>query len=101
MGVTGDPITISSLADTEAVYVGNVLSNAQALVAKAALNGDFDGSYISVSRLSIDQGIIDWIEADPETTEATLAHLVGEPKGYLCNGDSMFHVNKGVIAFRM
>ena len=99
--VTGDPITISSLADTEAVYVGNVLSNAQALVAKAALNGDFDGSYISVSRLSIDQGIIDWIEADPETTEATLAHLVGEPKGYLCNGDSMFHVNKGVIAFRM
>lgn len=92
----GNPITVSSTDDASAMYVGNVVANAQAFVAKAALNGEFEGSHLDISRLSITQDVIDWIETDG----AKLSDLVAGD-GYLCNGDSMFHVNKGVIAFKI
>ncbi len=96
---TGEPITISSLDDNLARYTGNVIANAQAFVAKAFLNGDFDGSSLDLSRLNITQDVINWVEAQPGFE--TLSSIAGSESDYFCNGDSMFHVNKGVIAFKM
>ncbi len=92
---SGVPVTTTSLDESLAVYTGNVLANAQALVAKAALNGEFP-SFLDTSRLSISQDVLDWIE-----NETTLDTLVGTPDDYLCNGDTMFHVNKGLIGFKL
>lgn len=92
---SGEPLTISSFEDPEAIYVGNVLANAQALVAKAALANEFP-FYLDVSRMSIDQGVLDWIE-----NEEPLSAIVSGPDDYRCNGDTMFHVNKGVIGFKI
>lgn len=91
----GLPVTTSSLDESVATYKGNALANAQALVAKGALNGEFP-FFLNVSRLNITQDIIDWIE-----NESTLDSLVSSPDDYLCNGDTMFHVNKGVIGFKL
>lgn len=74
-------------------FTGNVVANAQALVAKAAANGEFDGSHLSTTRLSMSAQVLDWVEGRSTFDDAGLH--------YLCNGDSMFHVNKGAIAFRM
>ncbi len=92
---TGLPVTTSSLDESVATYKGNALANAQALVAKGALNGEFP-SFLNVRRLNITQDMIDWIE-----NENTLNSLVSSPEDYLCNGDTMFHVNKGVIGFKL
>ncbi len=91
----GSPVTVSSNNDATAVYTGNVLANAQALVAKADLNGEFP-PFLDTTRLNITQEVIDWIE-----NEDTLDVLVPNENTYLCNGDTMFHVNKGVIGFKM
>ncbi|MFT5041946.1 MAG: hypothetical protein ACI8TX_002926 [Hyphomicrobiaceae bacterium] len=81
--------------ESVAVYTGNVLANAQALVAKAALANEFP-NFLDVTRLNITQEILNWIESG-----ALLSTLVAQPSDYLCNGDTMFHVNKGVIGFKM
>ena len=92
---TGAPITVTSLEDGAATYQGNMLANAQALVAKAAHNGEFP-PFLNVSRLNITPKLIDWIES-----QGVLSDLVPTPTDYLCNGDTMFHVNKGVIGFKI
>ena len=93
---TGTPITISDAADALASYTGNAVANAQAFVAKAKANGEFESSHLDVSRLNIPGTVLAWVEG--EDGSATLADI---GVSYLCNGDSMFHVNKGVIAFKM
>lgn len=97
---TGRPVTISSLDESQARYMGNAVANAQAFVAKAFLAGEFEGSRFDLSRLNITADVLKWIEAKPgyETLDSIVQD---ESSGYLCNGDSMFHVNKGVIAFKM
>ena len=54
---TGHPVTVSSSNDTLASYRGNVLANAQALVAKAALHGEFP-SFLDTSRLHMPPEVI-------------------------------------------
>jgi hypothetical protein len=93
---TGAPVTISSLDATQARYTGNPVANAQAFVAKAALNGDLGSGHLDISRMNISQTVIDWVEG--AAGSETLADIGAV---YLCNGDSMFHVNKGTIAFKM
>jgi len=93
--VTGEPVTMSSL-DGSALYRGTPLSDAQSLVAKAFWAGDFEASNLDLSRLSITPELLSWVEG--EAGSETLNDLGME---YVCNGDSMFHVDKGVIAFRM
>ena len=94
---TGAPVTMSTVSDdATATYTGNVVANAQALVAKAELAGDFASCFLDVSRQSITQEIIDWIE-----NEDTLADLLAGPTDEICNGDTMFHVQKGVIGFKL
>lgn len=89
------PLTLSSKNDNNAVYTGNVVANAQALVAKAILAGEFKGSHLDTSRSTFNQDIIDWIEKRKPL--ATLS----KKYGYFCNCDSMIHVNKGVIGYRI
>ena len=73
-------------------YLGNVVSNAQAIVAKAIHHGIHFG-HLDVSRNNITPHIVEWIESFSK-----LNHFHTE--GYFCNGDAMFHVNKGVNVFR-
>lgn len=88
----GRPVTL----DEAERYRGNAVADAQLLVAKAAANGDFAGSHLDLTRLSITQEVVAWAESD-----APLSTLADGPGDWLCNGDSMFHVNKGVIGFKM
>ena len=97
--VTGAPITVSSLDKNSAKYTGNAVANAQAFVAKAFLNGEFDDSNLDLKRLSINENVLKWVEANPGFEN--LVSIVPTESDFLCNGDSMFHVNKGVIAFKM
>lgn len=93
---TGASVTLSDLDVNTATYKGNVAANAQAFVAKAIANGDFADSHLDISRLSITPEIVAFVEAAPGH------ETLGEAGfGYLCNADSMFHVNKGAIAFKM
>lgn len=93
---TGGPVTVSNFDDTLARYTGNPVANAQAFVAKAKLNGEFDGSVLNVTRLNIPADVLAWVEGHPGSETLAEAGIT-----YLCNGDSMFHVNKGVIGFKM
>lgn len=93
----GQPVTLTSLNPEKAQYKGNVVANAQALVAKAVLQGLFAKSPVDVTRSNISSDIIDWIEH-----QTALSTLIPKPEsGFLCNGDSMFHVNKGVVGFKL
>ncbi|MFL0801975.1 MAG: right-handed parallel beta-helix repeat-containing protein [Agarilytica sp.] len=96
---TGVPVTISSLDKNNARYLGNAVANAQAFVAKASINGEFDDSVLDLKRLSINDTVLNWVEAKPGFEN--LVSIVPTESDFLCNGDSMFHVNKGVIAFKM
>lgn len=95
-GPRGSPLTVSSTNDQLAVYVGNVVADAQALVAKAAHAGVFP-RHLDTSRLTISEDIVDWVESSNTLDPA----LVNGNSGMLCNGDAMFHVNKGVVGFRL
>ena len=64
-------------------------------MAKAAHNSEFP-VFLNVDRLNITPEVVDWIES-----EGVLSDLVPTPNDYLCNGDTMFHVNKGVIGFKI
>lgn len=96
---TSAPITMTSLDAASARYIGNVAANAQAFVAKAHLAGDFAASHLDLTRNNITQAVLDWVEAAPGSE--TLSSIVRSGSDYFCNGDSMFHVNKGVIGFKL
>jgi hypothetical protein len=91
--------------DLNSHYMGNVLANAQLIVAKGIEAGAFaQGSFLDVSRNTIDRDIIDWAESGQP-----LSDLVGTPGiddglgafDWFYNGDTMFHVNKGSIGFKL
>lgn len=93
---TGVPITISHTDDAQARYAGNPVANAQALVAKAAALGEFESTHLDVTRSNMPASVLQWVEQ--QSGSETLADI---GVNYYCNGDSMFHVNKGVIAFKV
>jgi len=97
---TNQLVSISSEDESQAEYIGNPVANAQIFIAKAVLNGDFDGSTFDHSRNSIRQPLIDWVEAGGSgSPTAKLSDLAIE--GWQCNGDSMAHVQKGSIGFKI
>ena len=106
---TNELITVSSEDKSQAEYTGNAISNAQAIVAKAVLDGWFGNggsgcrASLDTSRLSIMQETVNWIEAAPGSEDAKLSTLVSnmDHPAFVCNGDTMFHVNKGVVGFKM
>eukprot|EP01082_Thalassiosira_pseudonana_P006261 g5838.t1 g5838 contig20:267481-269540(+) len=73
-------------------YTGNVITDAQIMVAKAIRDGVLvDDNILQTGVNTIDVGMIDWA-MNPE--------LVFDPK-FRCNGDSMHHVVKGSIIIRV
>jgi hypothetical protein len=54
----GEYLTISNEEFTKAVYIGNVITNAQAVVAKAIRIGEFIETDLDVSLDSIDENTI-------------------------------------------
>mmetsp|Transcript_23408 Transcript_23408/g.58543 ORF Transcript_23408/g.58543 Transcript_23408/m.58543 type:complete len:631 (-) Transcript_23408:10-1902(-) len=93
---TASPLTMTSTDPAVATYTGNAVANAQALVAKAVLAGDFkDAPSFDVSRTAITADMIAWVE-DGSVLADLLTHA-----SWLCGGDCMFHVNKGVLGFKM
>jgi hypothetical protein len=93
----GEPVTMTSLDPTLAEYRGNVVANAQAIVAKGHYAGFFTNSGLDTSRTGdFDDRVLSWIEAQPNTPEAKLGRLLAQDPP-LCNGDSMFHVDKGTF----
>eukprot|EP00586_Coscinodiscus_wailesii_P008270 CAMPEP_0172522014 /NCGR_PEP_ID=MMETSP1066-20121228/292887_1 /TAXON_ID=671091 /ORGANISM="Coscinodiscus wailesii, Strain CCMP2513" /LENGTH=717 /DNA_ID=CAMNT_0013304979 /DNA_START=53 /DNA_END=2207 /DNA_ORIENTATION=+ len=103
------PVTVSSLNDAEAVYIGNVVANAQLFVAKCINRNQVpDSIHLPTAGNQINDDIIAWAEASgTENPDQFLANLLSkiapnpEDSGYYCNGDTMFHVNKGVIGFKI
>lgn len=93
---TGFELSLSSSSILSARYTGNVVSNAQALVAKAILHGLFRDSPLSTKRNTIDGSTLEWIE-----TSGPMSTLLESVGGYVCNGDVMFHVNKGAIGMKL
>ena len=92
--VAGALFQIERVLGADGTYQGNEVSEAQLFVArhKNLLPQPL------ASRVTISQGIIDW--ASPSSTK-TLAEVMAEEKiVFRYNGDSMFHVMKGMIAFR-
>lgn len=98
---TGEYITITPGPDYHSsVYTGNPVSDAQLLVGKSLLAGEFVGSGLDNSRNGITADIIDWAEA-PATSELRLLSNLTSDEGWQCNGDSMAHVQKGAIGFKI
>jgi len=76
-------------------YNGNAVSDMQVMVAQAILDGtitDAPDEGLQIGPNSINQDIINWAK-NPDPNSLT-------PK-YICNGDSMHHVIKGIIAIRV
>jgi hypothetical protein len=92
---SGNYITISNGDVTSAIYQGNMIANAQALVGKAALLGSFSGSSLDVTRSGFTPELLSWIESNTSLSNYS------DYCPLLCNGDAMFHVQKGLIGLKM
>ncbi|MEE4248935.1 MAG: hypothetical protein V2I33_26485, partial [Kangiellaceae bacterium] len=95
----GEDLTISSPEFVKAVYTGNVVSNAQAIVAKSIHTGEFANTGMDVSLNSIDGNTIQWIEALPFSFNSKLSTLVSKTGGWFCGGDEKYQVLTGVIGY--
>ena len=90
----GKKLTIND----DGTYKSNVVADAQALVASAILAGVNFG-HLATHRNSISQNTLDWIAGTKQlTTDIGGGVALGT---YSLNGDSMFHVNKGVIGYKL
>ncbi len=72
--------------DDNLKYTGNVIANAKVLVGKYKAMIQ----HLDVSRTSITPETIKWVED----------YVPMSGFKYLCNGDGMFHVDKGIIALK-
>jgi len=99
--ITGTRMTINE----DGTYKGNAVSNAQLYVTKAITNNEnfFQGKSADntpcVKRNSISDRTVNWAEGN----DTTLKDVSGGVKiaNYLFNGDSMFHVNKGLVTCKL
>ena len=93
-------ISITSDDFSQCEYTGNPVTNAQLFVGKAILAGAFASSSLSTRRSGTNQDLLDWVEATPGTSAAKFQNYV-DKYGIFCNGDTMFHANKGVIGLKL
>lgn len=98
---TEEHLSVQKDEEGNYIYKGNLLSNAQALVAKANLNGDYQYSKLDLSRSNMTREIVDWIESDYYAAKNKVPTILFNQQDFLCNADSMFHVNKGVVGFKI
>eukprot|EP01025_Chloroclados_australasicus_P014027 TRINITY_DN1656_c0_g1_i2.p2 TRINITY_DN1656_c0_g1~~TRINITY_DN1656_c0_g1_i2.p2 ORF type:complete len:380 (-),score=62.42 TRINITY_DN1656_c0_g1_i2:718-1857(-) len=86
--VTQDGFTLNS----RGAYVGNPVANAQLMVAKA-IHDEFDFGPLNTAQNKIAPEVVAWAESGESYRRNNL--------DYICNGDIMFHVMKGTIAFKL
>jgi len=93
----GSLVTIDAAGN----YIGNVISNAQALVA-SAISNSLDFGVLNTSRNSIGDNLLQFVAGN-----LSLHSIVTDSNGnsvalgsYQYNGDTMNHANKGVIGFK-
>lgn len=92
-----DLLTISAEQPGQARYRGTPLSDAQLLLAKAVQDPSIElSSHLDVSRLNVPQLVVDWAESGE-----SLQRLLDQGIRITGGGDSMSHVNKGVIGIRI
>lgn len=93
------PITVTDLT-LDAKYIGNAIANTQAIIGKAIINKELKKFGVhQIKRSSFNQQIIRWIEESSNLS--TYSDFINPQQVFICNGDSMFHVNKGVIGFKI
>jgi hypothetical protein len=77
--------------DAAGNYISNVVADMQLIVAQAILDGTLsDMPEQQIGPNSINQGLINWARNGGQMTPQ-----------YVCNGDSMHHVIKGVVPIRV
>lgn len=84
--------------NNEGIYIGNVVSNAQLLVTQGIRNNDmFLGRPAAncecVKRNTISDRTLDWAKSGTKLSDIDII--------FTFNTDSMFHVNKGLITFKL
>jgi len=77
-------------------YNGNILSNAQILLAKIGLEQN-----LVIGKMNITEDLIDWALSTEDDNPLHIDTLLDKGYKYKCNGDSMFHVNKGIVGIRL
>ena len=88
----------------DGTYKGNAVANAQLYVTKAITNNEnfFQGKPASdtpcVNRNSISARTVNWAEGNDTLLDMSGGHGIAN---YLFNGDSMFHVNKGLVTCKL
>ena len=96
VGVQNDPsgavFQIDKVTDENGLYRGNTLSRYQLLLAELSLKYQ-----IPIGKNNITQDTINWANGGYDINQ-----LLNDGNGYeyKLNGDTMFHVNKGVVAYR-
>jgi hypothetical protein len=89
-GPVGDVVQIMNIInESDGTYDGNVLSDAQMFLGKFAADMSHKGT------LSVDTSCVQWAEG------ATDMQTMMTGRNFLCNGDSMFHTNKGVLGVKI
>ena len=81
-------------------YKGNPISDAQIIVAKAIRDDLFLNSNLDTTRNKIEHRVINWVESYNSNDFGLLSNLTSL-FGLKFGGDSMFHVNKGLIGFKI
>jgi hypothetical protein len=102
-------ITVTSNDDDKAEYKGNMVADAQLFVAKCIQEGTVpDDLHLPKKTNTINADVIAWAEAAAtDKPERILSNLLSklnpnsEDVPYYCDGDTMFHVNKGIIGFKI
>lgn len=90
VGPVGDVLQIMNIInESNETYKGNVLSDAQMFLGKYAANMSHKGT------LSVDQACVQWAEGDIDM------QALMKDRQFICNGDSMFHTNKGVLGLKI
>jgi hypothetical protein len=96
---------VDSSVNVSGIYTGNVLSNAQAIIAKAILDGNMPGptseggagtnsQVYTTQRNSITQETIDWIEQSG-------SYITYANRNIIFNADMANRVQKGVIGLKL
>jgi len=86
------------------VYKGNTVSDAQAIVGKAILDGTIleSASKLNTRLSTFNAKILTWIAGVGSTLGTYInSGATGYPLGFICNGDETFRVQVGVVGFRI
>ena len=89
--VAGAVLQITEITDDNGLYKPDPLSDLQLLLASISLSIG-----IQLGKNSITQDTIDWAN-----NGTPISDMLDKGYTYKCNGDSMFHVNKGIMGYRI